>query len=149
MRVQTGLVLLLCLLAGGGCDHGKSTDELIADLKSGAEIEAVKAARTLPRAKDDAAKVVPALIDGLKHSGNDVRRSSALKLGEFHELAKDAIPALQKAEENDRDARVREAAGVALSRIDPEQFPYATKVGSAAAKAVASRRNLASKKKTP
>ena len=40
MRVQTGLVLLLCLLACGGCNNGKSTDELIADLKSGTEIEA-------------------------------------------------------------------------------------------------------------
>ena len=123
MRVQTGLVLLLGLLACGGCNNGKSTDELIADLKSGAEIEAVKAARTLPRAKGDAEKVVPALIEGLTHKGNDVRRSSALKLGEFHELAKDAIPALQKAEQDDSDARVREAASIALSRIDPKQFP--------------------------
>ena len=123
MRVQTGLVLLLCLLACGGCSQQKSTDELIADLKSGTEIEGVKAARTLPRGKDDAEKVVPALIEGLTHKGNDVRRSSALKLGEFHELAKDAIPALQKAEQDDGDARVREAAGIALSRIDPERFP--------------------------
>ena len=129
MRVQTGLVLLLCLLACGGCNNGKSSDELIADLKSGTEIEGVKAARTLPRGKGDAAKVVPALIEGLTHKGNDVRRSSALKLGEFHELAKDAIPALQKAEEDDGDARVREAAGIALSRIDPERFPYKPKVG--------------------
>ena len=29
MRVQTGLVLLLCLLACGGCNDGKSTDDLI------------------------------------------------------------------------------------------------------------------------
>ena len=123
MHVQTGLVLLLCLLACGGCNTGKSTDELIADLKSGTEIEGVKAARTLPRGKEDAEKVVPALIEGLTHKGNDVRRSSALKLGEFHEQAKDAIPALQKAEQDDGDARVREAAGIALSRIDPEQFP--------------------------
>ena len=129
MRVQTGLVLLLCLLACGGCNNGKSTDELIADLKSGEEIAAVKAARTLPRAKGDAEKVVPALIVGLTHKGNDVRRSSALKLGEFHEQAKDAIPALQKAEHDDADARVREAAGIALSRIDPKQFPYTPKVG--------------------
>ncbi len=110
-------------LACGGCGTGKSTDELIADLKSGTEIEGVKAARTLPRGKEDAEKVVPALIEGLTHKSNDVRRSSALKLGEFHELAKDAIPALQKAEQDDGDARVREAAGIALSRIDPEQFP--------------------------
>ena len=123
MRVQTGWVLLLCLLACGGCG-GKSTDELIADLKSGTEIEGVIAARTLPRGKGDAAKVVPALIEALTHKGSDVRRSSALKLGAFGEQAKDAIPALQKAEENDGDARVREAAGIALSRIDPERFPY-------------------------
>ena len=51
MRVQTGLVLLLCLLACGGCSKGKSTDELIADLKSGKEIEGVIAARTLPRGR--------------------------------------------------------------------------------------------------
>ena len=102
MHVHKGLVLLLCTLACGGCSTGKSTDELIADLKSGTEIEGVKAARNLPRGKEDAEKVVPALIEGLTHKGNDVRRSSALKLGEFHELAKDAHPqALQKAEQDD------------------------------------------------
>jgi HEAT repeat protein len=129
MRVRTGLVLLPCLLAGAGCSQQESTDELIEKLKSGGEIEAVKAARTVPRGKEEAEKVVPALIGGLTHKSNDVRRSSALKLGEFHGLAKDAIPALQKAEEHDGDARVREAAGIALSRIDPERFPYAPKVG--------------------
>ena len=51
--------------------------------------------RTPARARADAAKVVPALIDALTHKGSDVRRSSALKLGEFHELAKDAIPAFR------------------------------------------------------
>ena len=51
MRVQTGLVLLLCLLACGGCSNGKSTDELIADLKSGKEKEGVIAAHTLPRGR--------------------------------------------------------------------------------------------------
>ena len=129
MRMQAGWVLLLGLLACAGCNNGKSTDELIADLKTGTEIEGVIAARTLPRGKGDAAKVVPALIEGLTHKGSDVRRSSAIKLGVFGELAKDAIPALQKAEKEDADARVREAAGIALSRIDPEQFPYKPKVG--------------------
>ena len=147
MRVQTGLVLLLCLLACGGCSKGKSTDELIADLKSGKEIEGVIAARTLPRGTDDAEKVVPALIEALRHKGSDVRRSSAIKLGGFREQAKDAIPALQKAEEHDGDARVREAAGIALSRIDPERFPYTPKVGSAAlSKKVASKKAAPKKK---
>jgi HEAT repeat protein len=145
MRVQTGLVLLLCLLACVGCSKQKSTDELIADLKAGKEIEGVIAARTLPQG--NAEKVVPALIEALTHRANDVRRSSAIKLGVFGEQAKDAIPALQKAEEHDGDARVREAAGIALSRIDPERFPYTPKVGKAVASknkvrsAVASRKN--------
>ena len=125
MRVQTGLVLLLCLLACGGCGKEKSTDELIADLKSGKEKEGIIAVRTLPQG--DAEKVVPALIEALRHRGNDIRRSAAIKLGGFGEQAKDAIPALQKAEEHDGDARVREAAGIALSRIDPERFPYSPK----------------------
>ena len=87
----------------------------------------IVAARTLPQG--EAEKVVPALIEALRDRGNDVRRSAAIKLGGFREQAKDAIPALQKAEENDGDARVREAAGIALSRIDPERFPYTSKVG--------------------
>jgi HEAT repeat protein len=123
MRMPSGLVLVFCLLSCGGCNSQKSTDELIADLKSGNEHERVVAARTLPRGKNNAEKVVPALIEALTHTSNDVRRSSALKLGEFKEQAKDAIPALHKAEEEDGDARVREAAGIALSRIDPAQFP--------------------------
>jgi uncharacterized protein YqfA (UPF0365 family) len=125
MRVQTGLVLLLCLLACAGCSYQKSTDELIADLKSGTEIEGVIAARSLPQG--DVEKVVPALIGALRHRSSDTRRSAAIKLGGFRELAKDAIPALQRAEERDGDARVREAAGIALSRIDPERFPYSPK----------------------
>ena len=110
-----------CLRWRAAAPRRKATDRLIADLKSGTEIDAVKAS-ALPQAAQ-LGKVVPALIEGLTHKGNDVRRSSALKLGEFHELAKDAIPALQKAGKDDGDARVREAAGIALSRIDPKQFP--------------------------
>ena len=130
MRVQTGLVLLLCLLACGGCSNGKSTDELIADLKSGKGGEGINAARTLP--VGEAEKVVPALIEALRHRDTHVRRSAAVKLGGFGEQAKDAIPALQKAEEEDGDARVREAAAIALSRIDPVQFPHTTKGGKKA-----------------
>ncbi len=124
MRMQTGWILLLCLLACAGCSKQKSTDELIADLKSGKDKEGIIAARTLPRGKGDAEKVVPALIEGLKHKGTDIRRSSALKLGEFREQAKDAVSALLDVAEHDVDARVREAAGIALSRIDPERFPH-------------------------
>ena len=118
MRVRPRLVLLLCLLACGGCGKKKSTDELIADLKSPQEGERIIAVRLLPQRKGDAAQVVPALIEALKDKEGDIRWSAAIGLGYFGEHAKDAIPALQAAQ-RDRDARVREAAGVALSRIDP------------------------------
>jgi HEAT repeat protein len=62
---------------------------------------------------------VPALIKSLKDGDGDLRWSSAIGLGYFGAEAKEAIPALQAAQ-SDRDARVREAARVAISRIDPE-----------------------------
>jgi HEAT repeat protein len=128
MRVQTRFVLLFCLLACGGCKKEKSTNELIADLKSSQEGDRIKAVRLLPQREGDAAQVVPALIEGLKDKAVDIRWSAAIGLGYFGEEAKDAIPALQKAQ-SDRDARVREAAGVALSRIDPQRFPAPSKPG--------------------
>jgi HEAT repeat protein len=76
----------------------------------------------LPQRKGDAAQVVPALIEALKDKGEDVRWSAAIGLGYFGDQARDAIPALQAAQ-RDRDARVREAARVALSRIDPNLAP--------------------------
>ena len=48
------------------------------------------------------------------------------------EQARDALPALQQVTQNDRDARVREAAGKALSRIDPQRFPDPSKVPAGA-----------------
>ena len=121
MRVRTCFVLLLCLLACGGCGQ-KSTDELITDLKSSQEREQTIAVRLLPQRKGDAAKVVPALIEALKDKSDGVRQSAAIGLGYFGDHAKDAIPALQAARA-DPDVRVREAVNVALNRIDPTEFP--------------------------
>jgi hypothetical protein len=125
MSAQTRFALLLCLLVCAGCGR-KSTDDLIADLKSSDERDRTIAVRLLPQRKGDAAKVVPALIESLKDKEGDVRWSAAIGLGYFGQEARDAIPALQKAQ-HDRDARVREGATVALSRIDPEQFPPLSK----------------------
>jgi HEAT repeat protein len=135
MRLRIRFVLLLCLLACGGCGKEKSTDELIADLNSPdtQEGDRIKAVRLLPQRKGDAEKIVPALIGALKDKDEDVRWSAAIGLGYFGEQAKDAIPALQ-AVQRDRDARVREAAGVALSRIDPEKFPASSKQRTAGGK---------------
>jgi HEAT repeat protein len=66
------------------------------------------------------------LIEALKDKKSDVRWSAAIGLGYFEDSAKEAIPALQ-AVLTDRDARVREAAGVALSRIDPTRFTSPSK----------------------
>jgi HEAT repeat protein len=126
MYVRARLVLLLCLLACGGCGKKKSTDELLEDLKGSQERDRIIAVRLLPQHKGDAAQVVPALIQALKDKDSDIRWSAAIGLGYFGEQAKDAIPALQ-ATQRDRDARVREAAGVALSRIDPAKFTATNK----------------------
>jgi HEAT repeat protein len=125
-------LLLLCLLACGGCGK-KSTDALIEDLKSAQERDRIIAVRLLPQRKGDAAQVVPGLIEALKDKASDVRWSAAIGLGSFGEQARDAVPALQAAQ-RDRDVRVREAAGVALSRIDPTKFAKPAKAGPARGK---------------
>ena len=61
MRGWTGFVPLLCLLACGGCGKQKSTDQLLADLKSPQERDRLIAVRLLQQRKGDAAQVVPAL----------------------------------------------------------------------------------------
>jgi HEAT repeat protein len=127
MHARTRFVLLLCLLMIGGCGKTKSTDELIADLKSRQVRERIVAVRLLPPRKADAAKIVPAMIESLKDKNDDVRLSAAIGLGSFGEEAKPAIPELQAAK-RDGDARVRRAAGVALSRIDPNLAPKADKI---------------------
>jgi HEAT repeat protein len=60
-------------------------------------------------------------MKALKSPEADIRISAANGLGYFGDQAKDAVAALVKAK-GDRDARVREAAARALSRIDPAGF---------------------------
>jgi len=117
--------LLLCLLAFAGCSSEKSTSQLIQDLDSSQEKDRIIAVRLLQYRRGDGAQVVPALIKALKGKEVDVRISAAIGLGYFGEEAKEAIPALQTAQ-RDGDIRVREQAGKALSRIDPEKFPLPT-----------------------
>jgi HEAT repeat protein len=133
MGVRTRFILLLCLAACGGCGKNKTTAELMEDLKSRQERDRIIAVRLLPQRKGDAAQIVPGLIEALKDKAGDVRWSAAIGLGSFGEQARDAIPALQAAQ-GDRDARVREAAGVALSRIDPTRFTKSSKPGPARGK---------------
>jgi hypothetical protein len=122
MRIRAQqVVLLLCLLACSGCGK-KSTDQLIDDLKSHEVKDRLVAVRLLPQRKGEAAKVVPALIGALKDCEDDIRLSAAIGLGYFGDQAKNAIPGL-KAAQSDEDARVREAAVVALTRIDPTFKP--------------------------
>jgi hypothetical protein len=119
--MRARFVLLLGVLACTGCGK-KSTDQLIDDLHSHQVKDRLIAVRLLPQRRGEAEKVVPALIGALKDSEDDIRLSAAIGLGYFGDQARDAIPELQKAQ-NDEDARVREAARVALSRIDPTLKP--------------------------
>jgi HEAT repeat protein len=134
VRVRTLVFLSLCLLAGGGCSKEKATPQLIADLSSYQEKDRIIAVRKLQHRQGEAEKVVPALIGALKDKDADVRWSAAIGLGYYGEQAKEAIPALQEAL-RDRDARVREGASVALTRIDPAQFPTRPKARASKDKA--------------
>jgi HEAT repeat protein len=122
MRVRVRFVLLLCVLTCGGCSNKKPTDQLLDELKSSDEGDRIKAVRLLQDRKGDAAKIVPAMTEALKDKGSDIRLSAAIGLGYFGDQARDAIPTLEQVAKNDRDARVRKQAGVALSRIDPAHF---------------------------
>src|SRR4051794_12899220 len=116
MRLRIGL--LLCLLACAGCAKTKSTGELIADLKSPQDKDRLIAVRLLAQRRGEAADVVPALIDALKDHESDIRLSAVIGLGTFGAEARDAVPLLRETAQSDRDARIRRAAGVALSRIE-------------------------------
>jgi HEAT repeat protein len=116
VRTYILAVILLGLVAFAGCGQGKSTDGLIADLSSPNEGDRINAVRLLPQRRGDATKVVPALVESLKDGHADIRWSAAIGLGYFGAQAKSAVPALEKAK-GDTDARVREAARVAISRI--------------------------------
>jgi hypothetical protein len=123
-------ILMVCLLSCG-CTKTKSTDDLLADLKSAEEKDRITAVRLLPERRADGGRVVPALIESLQDKQANIRRSAAIGLGSLGQEARDAISALQAAQ-SDPDARVREAAGVALSRIDPQRFPAPSKTRAAA-----------------
>lgn len=125
-RKRSYLLLLLAPIVGllawyFASSKEKSTSELIADLKSTQEKDRIIAVRLLPGRKQDAAQAVPALIEALNDEDSGVRRSAAIGLGDLGDMAKEAITALQTAKA-DRDVRVREAAAMALHRIDPATF---------------------------
>lgn len=116
MRIRSGVILFVGLLACPGCNKGAPTDDLIAKASSADEGDRLKAVRWLQHRQGDATKVVPVLTRSLKDGDADTRWSAAIGLGYYGKQAETAIPALETAE-RDRDARVREAARVALSRI--------------------------------
>ena len=115
-------VLLVGLLTLAGCGRSKSTDDLIADLNSREDRDRIIAVRLLPQRTKEAEKIVPVLAQCLQDKQGDVRLSAAIGLGMFGEQARSAVDALRKAED-DRDPRVRRAAGTALTRIDPSLTP--------------------------
>lgn len=110
------LTMIGFALTLSGCSQSKSTEELLTDLKSGDDLEQLKAVRWLQHRKGDAASVVPALIESLDSKEPDIRLSAAIGLGYFGAEAESAIPSLEKTLK-DKDGRVRNAARVAISRI--------------------------------
>lgn len=117
MRRTTHLSLVGCLLACAGCG-GDSTAHWIEQLKSPEPKTRLQAVRSLQR-KEEAAQIVPALIEALKDDFIDVRRTAAGTLGSFGAEATSAVPALTLAL-RDREPSVRKSAGQALKAIDSE-----------------------------
>ena len=116
MRMRISVLILMWLFAVVGCSKSQSTDELIEDLNSADAGDRVNAVRLLQHRQGDSAKVVPALIEMLKEEPINLRLSAAIGLGYYGADAEEAIPALEKAK-NDPNAQIREAARVAISRI--------------------------------
>ena len=115
-RLLLILVIAALACAASGCNRGKSTNDLLSDLSSSKELDRLKAVRLLQQRKGDASNVVPKLIESLQDSSVDIRWSAAIGLGYFGKKAETAIPALEEAQK-DKDARVREAAQVAIRKI--------------------------------
>lgn len=124
MRWWGRVIPVVVLVIAAGCG-GDSTAQLIAKTKSSDMGTRLRAVRDLPQHRDDAAEVIPALIEALKDDVPEVRRSAAFGLGTFGEQAKDAVPALQAALQ-DSSSEVRKAAAVALGYIDPSRSRPAT-----------------------
>ena len=122
MRARPRFILFLCLLACGGCGKEKSTSQLIDDLKASDERERTNAVRVFACSeRTRTAQVVPG-DDQRPQGQRDSVTAAAPPSGSGlvrRQSATDAVPALTEAAKSDRDARVREAAGIALSRIDP------------------------------
>ena len=120
MGVRIWMVMFICLLALTGCSKAPPTDKLLEELSSKDDGDRIKAVRWLQHRQGEATKIVPALIESLKDVQPDIRWSAAIGLGYYGTQAESAIPALEKAK-GDSDARVREAARVAISRIAGEE----------------------------
>ncbi len=73
-----------------------------------------------PRSAKTAAKAILVLVAGLSDTLPETRKAAAEALGDLGPLAREAIPALQKAAKDDSKA-VREAAAKALESISKEK----------------------------
>ena len=117
MRGQSRFVFAGWLLALGGCGSG-STAHWIDQLKSSEPKTRLQAVHILQQRKQDAAQIVPALIESLKDENSFIRRDAAWTLGSFGEESRNAIPSLQEAL-HDREPSVRKAAARSLNQIAP------------------------------
>src|SRR4051794_25697303 len=97
---------------------GKHAEDWIQILGSGDAIDRRRAVERLRDFAGSSDAAVTALARALRDPDAEVRLLSAHVLGEIGPKAKDAIPALVEAGEDELDS-VREAAALALRKIDP------------------------------
>jgi HEAT repeat protein len=119
-----GCVVLLCLLAVGGCRckapyEDKTAAELEAMLHSAEPTVQMQGAFGLSRLGPEARAAVPALIEALKGKDTLVRAHAALALGRIGPQASPAVPVLTELL-GDPEWTVRRQAALALGRIGSE-----------------------------
>ena len=118
-------IIVLCLAAlSAGCGRGKSTADLLEQMRSKESAQRLHAIEALGHRGQEAAVVAPALALALRDEDAFVRRDAAEALGRIGPGARHTTPALV-ATLKDRKANVRLAAARALKRIDPDAMARA------------------------
>ena len=111
------LLCPLCfVLVASGC--AKSTAHWTEQAKADDPAKRLHAIHMLQEKNNEAAVVVPVLIESLQDKNTFVRRDAAKALGKFGAEAKDAVAPLL-ARLKDDEPSVRKAASQSLKQIDP------------------------------
>jgi HEAT repeat protein len=122
MKLYGILLAAACLAAGCAkanptLSGGHPVSHWVEALKSRDAKERQKAVAKLGNVGPSDAAVVPALLGALKDPAAEVRRETIVALVKCGADARSALPTLANLRQSDRDAKVRDYAGRAMSKL--------------------------------